>query len=285
MLFSIRNIEHLEKLNELFSLESRVKAVRLQNKPGRQNFHEDMKKVFKPITKSIKDVTEEVTKTMTENSIENKQALENLNDKILETKNDRGIIASCLLSPLSKIISPEISTKFNLVKDSSSNRVNDLLLHKAIPLILHNNLLTFRDTGNVFELKRNLLKKITIKNYNVDLASLADKKLIYDFAREMNFDVKAMGNKSTRDKTFIKLLKLFNLMVCASGYSNKFFLSSDPDELRDRLKLLLQEKQAGNNSGIINDKIVAVFHKLLKYKCIPKKQHRKISNKCNLLRI
>ena len=53
-----------------------------------------MKKVFEPVTKSIKDVSEEVTKTMTENSIKNNQALENSNKKLLEILNDRGILAS-----------------------------------------------------------------------------------------------------------------------------------------------------------------------------------------------
>ena len=68
-------------------------------------------------------------------------------------------------------------------------------------------MLTFRDTGKEFELKGNLLKMITNENYNVDLAKLSDKKLMYDFAKEMNFDLKAPANKSTRDRTLIKLLK------------------------------------------------------------------------------
>ena len=42
---------------------------------------------------------------------------------------------------------------------------------------------------------------ITKKIYNVDLASLQDKKLMFDFAKEMNFDAKAQGNKRTRDRT------------------------------------------------------------------------------------
>ena len=135
-------------------------------------------------------------------------------------------------------------------------------------------MLTFRDTGKEFELKGDLLKMITNKNYNVDLASLQDKKLMYDFAKEMNFDLKAPGNKSTRDRTLIKLLKSPAFM--ASGVSKTIFLSSDPDELCDRLKLLLQKKQAGNNSNIINEEIVAIVDKLLKYKCISKKQHKQI---------
>ena len=76
---------------------------------------------------------------------------------------------------------------------------------------------------------------------------------MYDFAKEVNFYTKAQGNKSTRDRTITKLLKSPGLMVSASGVSKTIFLSSDPDELCNRLKLLLQEKHAGNNSDIIND--------------------------------
>ena len=53
-------------------------------------------------------------------------------------------------------------------------------------------------------------------------------------------------------------------------------------KLCDRLKLLLQEKHAGNNSDIINEEIVAIVDKLLEYKCISKKQHKQILIKCNL---
>ena len=115
--------------------------------------------------------------------------------------NDRGIIASYLLSPFSKITNPENTSQFKLIKDSSSSRVNDLLIHNTIPITVHDNLLKFRDSNEEVESKGDLLKMITKKNYNVDLASLADKKLRYDFATEMYFDVRAPGNKSTQDRT------------------------------------------------------------------------------------
>ena len=49
---------------------------------GKQNFHEDMKKVFEPVTDIVKDVSNYTTKTMTETSKENNIALENLTTKI-----------------------------------------------------------------------------------------------------------------------------------------------------------------------------------------------------------
>ena len=267
----------------MVSLQNQVKVVKLQDKLGEQNFHEDMKKVFEPVTKSLENTSENLTKAITETSIKNNQAIENINNNLLEIMNDRGILATYLMSPLSKITNPENTSQFKLVKDSSSNRVNDLLMKNKIPITLYGNMLTFRDTNKQFELKGDLLEMITNSKFNVDLASLSDKKLMYDFAKEMHFDQNAPGNKSTRDRKLIKLLNSPGLMVSASVISKTIFLSSDPDELCERLKLLLQEKHAGNNSNIINDEIVAIVDKLLEYKCISKKQHKQILIKCNLM--
>ena len=43
--------------------------------------------------------------------------------------NDRDKLAYYLMSPLSKITNPEKTSQFKLVKGSSSNGVNDLLIH------------------------------------------------------------------------------------------------------------------------------------------------------------
>ena len=44
MLYSFKTRENLENLNKLVSLANLVKAVRLQDKLGKRNFHEDWKK-------------------------------------------------------------------------------------------------------------------------------------------------------------------------------------------------------------------------------------------------
>ena len=112
------------------------------------------------------------------------------------------------------------------------------------------------------------------RNYNVDLAKLSDKKLLYNFAKEMNFYLRAIGKTSTRVRTLKKLYK--SPAIMASGISNTIFLPSHPDELCDRLKFLLQENQAGNNREIIENEIVAVVDEFLEYKCISKKQHKQL---------
>ena len=89
-----------------------------------------MKKVFEPVTISIKDVSEYVTKTITETSKENNKALENLHKKLLEILNDGGIAATFLFSPLSKITKTEHTGQLKLVKNPDSYTVNDLLIKK-----------------------------------------------------------------------------------------------------------------------------------------------------------
>ena len=76
----------------------------------------------------------------------------------------------------------------------------------------------------------------------------------------MKFDNKQKGRKNPRDKSFIKLLN--SPAIMASGISTTS-LSSYPNELYNTLKLLLQEKPAGNNSNITNDEIIAIVDKLL----------------------
>ena len=156
------------------------------------------------------------------------------------------------------------------------------MIKNTIPITLCGNILTFRDTGKEFEITGDLLEIITNKNFNVNLASLSDKKLMFDFAKEMTFDTKAQGRKSIRDITLINLLNSPGLIFSASGVSKTIFLSSDPDELCNKLKLLQQEKHAGNISDIINDEFFAILDKLLEYKCISKKQHKHFLIQCNL---
>ena len=71
MLFPIKNVEDLQNLNEAISLQNQVKLVRLQDKLGKQNFHENMEEVFEALTDTLKKTSDNFTKTITENSINN----------------------------------------------------------------------------------------------------------------------------------------------------------------------------------------------------------------------
>ena len=158
--------------------------------------------------------------------------------------------------------------------------MNDFLINDGIPVTLFSSMITFRDSNKSFKLDGDLLETMTLYDFNVSHSNPKNQKLIYEFGKEMNFNIRQKGRKSDRDKSMIKLLK--SPAIMASRVTT-IFLLENPNEWCDRLKLLLQEKQAGIISDVINDEIVAIVDKLLQYKCITKKQHKQILVKCNLL--
>ena len=275
MLYPINNREDLKKLDEAVTLQNQRQEVRLQDRLGGQNYHEDIKKLFKPMTDTIRNTSENVIKTLTENSINNNKTIENLKEKILEIMNEKGLIAPYLTSSLVNLFIPENKSQFRLRKDTNSTKMNNFLIHRGIPITLFSNMIIFRDSNKSFKLEGDLLKLITNYKFNADHSSPQDKKLFYEFANEMNYDTKSIGRPSIRHNSIIKILE--SPVIMASGVTT-IFLSENPNELCDRLRLLLQEKHGGNNSNIINDEIVAIVDKLLEYKCISKKQHKQSFN-------
>ena len=240
MMFPNKNIEDLKDLNEAVSLQNQVKEVRLQDKLGEQNYHGVAKKVFKPMTDVEKNTPENIAKTLTENSINNNEAIENLNERILELMNDKGMIAPHLASSLVNLFEPEKKSQFRFKKDLNSTKMNDFPINEGLPITLVSKMLVFRDSNESFKLDGDLLETMTNYDFSVSLPNPKDQKLIYEFGKEMNFNIKQKGRKSDRNKFMIKLLK--SPAIMASEISNIIILSSDPDELCHRLKLLLQEK-------------------------------------------
>ena len=220
-MFPIKDGEDLQNLNELISLKNQVQEVRLQDKLGEQNYHEDAKKLFKPMTDEINNTSEKISKTLTENSINNNKAIGNLNEKFLELMKDRGIIAPYLASSLVNLIKPENKSQFRLRKDPNSTKMNDFSIHRGIPVNLFSNMLLFRDSNKSFKLEGDLLKLITNYKFNADRSSPQDKKLIYEFTKEMNYDTKSTGRPSIRHNSIIKILG--SAAVLASGVSKTIF--------------------------------------------------------------
>ena len=177
MVFPIRNIEDLQNLNEAVSLQHQVKVVRLQDKLGKQNFHENLKEVFEPITKSLENTSENITKTITESSINNNKAISDLKEKILELMNDKCMIAPYLTSSLISLFKPENKCQFRFKKDTNSTKMNDFLIHRNIPVTLFSNMITFRDSNKSFRLEGDLLKVVTNYKFNADHSNPQDKKI------------------------------------------------------------------------------------------------------------
>ena len=130
-----------------------------------------MKKVFEPVTKSIKDVSKCVTETLTESCFKKNKALAKINDKLSKILSGRSVIATFLLSPLSKITIREHTSQFQLLKVPNPKRVNHVLINKTVPPTLYDILLIFRDKDKKFERQGDGSKMIANKNYKKALAN------------------------------------------------------------------------------------------------------------------
>ena len=182
------------------------------------------------------------------------------------------MIAPYLASCLVNLLKPENTSQFKIIKDPNSIWMNVFLINECVPVSLYSNLLTFRDSNKSFIIDRDLLQTVTNYDFDVSHSNPQHQKLIYEFGKEIYFNIKQKERKGNTDKTLKKLLK--SPAVTASGISNTIFLPSNADDLCDRLTLILQKKHARNNSNIINVESVAIVDKLLEYKCMSKEQHK-----------
>ena len=142
MLYSIKDREDLQILEDLVSLKSQMKALRLQDKLGKQNFHEDIRKVYETVSNTMINTSEILTKTISGTYIINNKAIENLNEKVSELKNAKGMIAPYLASSLANLFKPENKSHIRLIKDLNSTKMKDFLISDAIPVTLYSNMLT-----------------------------------------------------------------------------------------------------------------------------------------------
>ena len=134
-----------------------------------------MTKVFEPLTDTLKKTSENTTKTITEISINNNKAIENLNEKILELMDDKGLIAPYLTSSLVEVFKKDNKSQFRLKKDPNSTKLNVFLRHGTIPVTIFSNMIVFRDSNKSFRLEGDLLKVITNYKFNVDHSNPQDK--------------------------------------------------------------------------------------------------------------
>ena len=78
--------------------------------------------------------------------------------------------------------------------------MKDFLINGGIPVTLYSNMLTFRDSNKSFKLNGDLLETITNYEFIVDHSSRQERKLIYEFGKEMKLNTGQKGRKSNRYK-------------------------------------------------------------------------------------
>ena len=111
----------------------------------------------------------------------------------MELVNDKGTIRPYLASSLVNLFKLESKSQFSLLKDLSSTKMNNLWINTSVLVTLYSKMFTFIDTNASLKLDGDLLKTMTNYKFNVDHSNPQDRKKIYEFVKEMMFDIKRKG--------------------------------------------------------------------------------------------
>ena len=101
-----------------------------------------MEEVLEPLTNTLKKSSENITKTITEASIKNNKAISDLNEKVLELMDEKGLITPYLASSVINLFKPENKSQFRLKKDLNSTKMNDFPINGGIPVTLFSDMIT-----------------------------------------------------------------------------------------------------------------------------------------------
>ena len=203
MIYSIKNKEDLKDLEKLEVIQPKVKQDRLVEKLSKQGYHYDIKELFEPITKTVRDTNQKLL----EEAKSNTKAIENLDEtndyvKSSESMNEIEIIQSNLIRLIAKLLEPENKSQFRLLEDPDSDNWNEYKLNRE-KVSLYDDKLVFSDIGLVFAVKGDFLSLLT------DLDSIKpqspDAKQNISFCDEMHFNTRTTG-KSKRDIKLIEKL-------------------------------------------------------------------------------
>ena len=71
--------------------------------------------------------------------------------------------------------------------------MNGFLINEVIPVTEFSNMLVFRDSNKSFKIDGDLLQTMTSYDFNVSHSNPKNQILIYEFAKEMNLNIKQIG--------------------------------------------------------------------------------------------
>ena len=274
-MYSIHNRDDLEKLKKLQESKSLIKAERLKQLLGKQDFHYDMEEVSEPVTvkqaeatKNQKKLSEKQIQALRDSSQTAVQAIENQTQAIREsntalnknlqksikeydeiTNRNNQLITNLFIS--NQVDSSIVKTVSNLLNDKNKSQFSlepmegypnlfTINPHNPQQVLIKGSRMTF-ENGNTYNLSDpDLSYFITYTQLDKEIQN---ENLIYNFLKDMKYDLNYGDKKSSR----YNLIKYLFQPQLGSG--TKFvFLPSDPDELVDQPKLIVLEKVGGNDN-------------------------------------
>ena len=84
--------------------------------------------------------------------------------------------------------------------------MNEVLITGGVPVTLYSNMLFFKDSIKSFKLVGDHFKTMTNYDFNNGHSNPQDQKIVCRFGKEMNFNIRQKGQKTTRDTSHLSYL-------------------------------------------------------------------------------
>ena len=299
-MYSIHNRDDLEKLKKLQESKSLIKAERLKQLLGKQNFHYDMEEVFEPVTenqkksqnqtklesekqiRALRDSTQTTTQAIQESSntpnkklhksvkegIQEYDKITNRNNQIVTDLVNSNQVDSSIVKTVSNLFNDNNKSQFSLEPVEGSSNLFTINPHNPQQVLIKGSTMTFQN-GNTYYLNDPDLSYFITNTHFDNLPQ--NSNIIYSFLNDLKYNI-YYGDKKSHRYHFIKSM----LQPQIGSGLNFAFLPSDPDELVDQLKLLYFEKVGGNDNPMLSEQIIAIADKLLQYQCVPTNKHQNL---------
>ena len=228
-MYSIHNRDDLEKLKKLQESKSLLKAERLKEKLGKQDFHYDMEEVFEPVTENqkknqnqtklesekqiqaLRDSTQTTTQAIRESSnalnknlqksIKEYDEITNRNNQLLTDLVNSNQVDSTIIKTVSNLLNNKNKSQFSLEPVDEGNP-NLFIINPTNPqqVLIKGSTMTFQN-GNTYNLKDpDLQYFITNTQFDKQLQNVG---LILNFLNDMKYNIN-YGDKKSKRYYFIK---------------------------------------------------------------------------------
>ena len=250
-MFVIKDHDAYEKFKKFEETKNTLVKERLEEKLCNQFSYPCIEEVFEPsfqqqneITKTITRGNEDLGKAFFQGEENDKQKTPRI-DEILSNLIKSNAVETSITTTLVNLMTSSSKGQFIL----THFKVNRFSMNKLNPqnVTIKGSTLAI-DNGNRYDLNNYALSYF-LSNTKLEKYKFLEKDLISNFCKDLDYDTNHADKISDRRNL---ILSLGSIRDVEGRGLEIVLLSSDSNELFNRLKLLHQEQIAGNNSTILN---------------------------------
>ena len=233
-MYSIHNRDDLEKLKKMQESKSLIKAERLKEKLGKQDFHYDMEEVFEPVTENqkksqnqtklesekqiqaLRDSTQTTTQAIQDQTraiqessntlnkklhksvkegIQEDDKITNRNNQIVTYLVNSNQVDSSIVKTVSNLLNDKNKSQFSLEPIEGYPNLFTINPHNPQQVLIKGSTMTFPN-GNTYYLNDPDLSYFITNTHFDNLPQ--NSKIIYSFLNDMKYNINYGNKKSHR---------------------------------------------------------------------------------------